>query len=46
LGLGEAQVAISPHCTYQEPDQFFSYRRDHQKQVQWSGIVSCSPQYD
>ncbi len=44
LGLSGEQVAIAPHCTYQEPEQFFSYRRDKQKQVQWSGIVSCSPQ--
>ncbi|MEL6763948.1 MAG: laccase, partial [Cyanobacteria bacterium J06607_6] len=27
--------------TYQEPDRFFSYRRSHEKKVQWSGIVSC-----
>ena len=46
LGLTAAQVAIAPHCTYQNPDQFFSYRRScHQQvqragQVQWSGIVS------
>lgn len=40
LGLSPEQIAISPHCTYQQPDQFFSYRRDNQKKVQWSGIVS------
>jgi YfiH family protein len=34
------QIAIAPHCTYQEPDTFFSYRRTQQKRVQWSGIVS------
>ena len=39
-GLEPSQVAIAPHCTYQEPERFFSYRRTHQKQVQWSGIVS------
>jgi polyphenol oxidase len=44
LGLKMEQVAIAPHCTYQEPEQFFSYRRDNQKQVQWSGIVSNPPQ--
>ncbi|MGB7416284.1 MAG: peptidoglycan editing factor PgeF [Thermosynechococcaceae cyanobacterium] len=43
LGLDREQVAIAPHCTYQEPEQFFSYRRDNQKQVQWSGIVSGPP---
>jgi polyphenol oxidase len=40
LGLGEEQVAIAPHCTFQEPIHFFSYRRDNLKKVQWSGIVS------
>lgn len=44
LGLSGEQVAIAPHCTYQDPERFFSYRRDNQKQVQWSGIVSLSPQ--
>lgn len=40
LGLSRAQIAVSPHCTFQSPDQFFSYRRTGEKQVQWSGIVS------
>ncbi|MEL6249115.1 MAG: peptidoglycan editing factor PgeF [Cyanobacteria bacterium J06648_16] len=40
MGLEEQQVAIAPHCTYQEPERFFSYRRTGEKQVQWSGIVS------
>jgi YfiH family protein len=40
LGLAAEQIAIAPHCTYQEPEHFFSYRRTRQKQVQWSGIVS------
>ncbi|NEP18220.1 MAG: peptidoglycan editing factor PgeF [Leptolyngbya sp. SIO4C1] len=40
LGLAPEQVAIAPHCTYQNPDKFFSYRRTGQRQVQWSGIVS------
>ncbi|MBD1874257.1 peptidoglycan editing factor PgeF [Nodosilinea sp. FACHB-131] len=40
LGLSREQVAIAPHCTFQEPDRFFSYRRTGEKQVQWSGIVS------
>ncbi|PZD72277.1 Laccase domain protein [Acaryochloris thomasi RCC1774] len=44
LGLSGEQVAISPHCTYQDPERFFSYRRDNKKQVQWSGIVSRTPQ--
>ena len=40
LGLTEGQIAIAPHCTYQDPERFFSYRRDSRRQVQWSGIVS------
>lgn len=40
LGLNSKQIAIAPHCTFQDPDQFFSYRRDGLKKVQWSGIVS------
>lgn len=38
LGLKPEQIAIAPHCTYQESDRFFSYRRTGEKQVQWSGI--------
>lgn len=45
LGISSEQVAIAPYCTYQEPDYFFSYRRDQLKKVQWSGIVSKSSQY-
>lgn len=40
LGLSPEQIAIAPHCTYQTPDTFFSYRRSREKKVQWSGIVS------
>ncbi len=40
LGLSAEQIAVAPHCTFQEPDRFFSYRRTGEKQVQWSGIVS------
>ena len=40
LGLAATQVSIAPHCTFQEPDNFFSYRREKQKRVQWSGIIS------
>ena len=40
LGLSPEQIAIAPHCTFQEPETFFSYRRTRRKQVQWSGIVS------
>jgi YfiH family protein len=40
LGIGEEQVAIAPHCTYQDSVNFFSYRREKLKKAQWSGIVS------
>ncbi|MCF4967266.1 peptidoglycan editing factor PgeF [Nostoc sp. CMAA1605] len=40
LGISAEQIAIAPYCTYQTPDHFFSYRREQQKKVQWSGIVS------
>ncbi|PZV15565.1 MAG: peptidoglycan editing factor PgeF [Leptolyngbya sp.] len=40
LGISPDQIAIAPHCTYQEPSHFFSYRRSREKKVQWSGIVS------
>lgn len=40
MGVKPEQIAIAPHCTYQEPDSFFSYRRTQEKKVQWSGIVS------
>ncbi len=40
LGLHPEQVSIAPHCTFQDPENFFSYRRSQQKKVQWSGIVS------
>ncbi len=43
MGISDYQVAIAPHCTYQEPEHFFSYRRDKLKKVQWSGIVSTKP---
>lgn len=40
MGITSEQIAIAPHCTYQDPDNFFSYRRAKLKKVQWSGIVS------
>ncbi|MDY6940293.1 MAG: peptidoglycan editing factor PgeF [Cyanobacteriota bacterium] len=40
LGVDLDCVSIAPHCTYQEPEYFFSYRRTAEKNVQWSGIVS------
>lgn len=43
LGIPSEKVAIAPYCTYQKPEHFFSYRRDKLKKVQWSGIVSKTP---
>ncbi|WP_121969272.1 peptidoglycan editing factor PgeF [Leptolyngbya sp. BC1307] len=40
MGIEPEQIAIAPYCTYQDPANFFSYRRTHEKKVQWSGIVS------
>jgi YfiH family protein len=40
LGVSLEQIAIAPYCTFQTPEHFFSYRREQQKKVQWSGIVS------
>jgi YfiH family protein len=42
LGISPEQIAIAPYCTYQNSEHFFSYRREKQKKVQWSGIVSFS----
>jgi len=40
LGISPEQIAIAPHCTYQQPEYWFSYRRTKEKKVQWSGIVT------
>lgn len=40
LGIHREQVSVAPYCTYQDPHNFFSYRRTGEKKVQWSGIVS------
>jgi polyphenol oxidase len=40
LGMAPHQISIAPHCTFQEPEHFFSYRREKLKKIQWSGIVS------
>jgi polyphenol oxidase len=40
LGIDRSQISIAPHCTFQEPEYFFSYRREKLKKIQWSGIVS------
>ncbi|MBL1175560.1 peptidoglycan editing factor PgeF [Pantanalinema sp. GBBB05] len=40
LGIAPEQIAIAPHCTYQDASYFFSYRRSREKKAQWSGIVS------
>ncbi len=40
LGISPEQIVIAPYCTFQSPEYFFSYRREKEKKVQWSGIVS------
>lgn len=40
LGIAAEAIAVAPHCTFQEPERFFSYRRTGEKFVQWSGIVT------
>lgn len=40
MGISGERIAIAPYCTYQQPEYFFSYRRNKLKKVQWSGIVS------
>lgn len=40
LGVSPSQISIAPHCTYQQPEYFFSYRREKLKKIQWSGIIS------
>jgi YfiH family protein len=40
LGISDEQIAIAPYCTYRDSEHFFSYRRQKQKKVQWSGIIS------
>ncbi len=40
LGIKPDQIAISPHCTFLQPEYFFSYRRSKEKQIQFSGIIS------
>ncbi|MBD2578977.1 peptidoglycan editing factor PgeF [Oscillatoria sp. FACHB-1406] len=42
LGFAREQIAVTEHCTYQQPEYFFSYRRSAEKKVQWSGIVSTA----
>ena len=42
LNIKPENMAIAPHCTYQQPESFFSYRRTGEKKVQWSGILSRS----
>jgi len=39
MGFHPEQIAVAPHCTYQESQRFFSYRRSRENAVQWSGIV-------
>ena len=43
MGISQEQIAIAPYCTFQTPEYFFSYRRQREKKIQWSGIVSTLP---
>ncbi len=43
LGVDPEQVATAPYCTHRDQEWFFSYRRDQQKQVQWSAVVTRAP---
>ncbi|MGF1576494.1 MAG: peptidoglycan editing factor PgeF [Cyanophyceae cyanobacterium] len=41
LGIPASNISICPYCTYEDPEAFFSYRRDYDRRksdVQWSGI--------
>ncbi|BAZ11966.1 hypothetical protein NIES4071_37940 [Calothrix sp. NIES-4071] len=40
MGISAEQIAVAPYCTFQTPEYFFSYRREKEKKIQWSGIVS------
>jgi polyphenol oxidase len=40
LGVNPDRISIAPHCTFQESEHFFSYRREKLKKIQWSGIIS------
>ncbi len=40
MGISQEQIAIAPYCTFQTPEYFFSYRRQKEKKIQWSGIIS------
>lgn len=44
-GVAIANISISPHCTFSQPEYFFSYRRDRKSPspVQWSGIGLPEP---
>ncbi|MEO0852423.1 MAG: peptidoglycan editing factor PgeF [Cyanobacteria bacterium J06648_11] len=39
-GVAVSNISISSHCTYGQPEYFFSYRRDRKSPspIQWSGI--------
>ncbi len=39
-GLKKEQITICPLCTFKEKELFHSWRRDHLKSTQWSGIVA------
>ncbi|MFM8525382.1 MAG: peptidoglycan editing factor PgeF [Cyanobacteriota bacterium] len=44
-GVRASNIQICPLCTVSEPELFHSWRRDQVKAVQWSGIVSQTPEF-
>lgn len=44
-GVSASQIATCPLCTVSNPELFHSWRRDQVKAVQWSGIVSQTPEF-
>ncbi len=38
-GLDSTQISINSNCTFQEPQMFESWRREHSKSRQWSFIL-------
>jgi YfiH family protein len=44
-GVASSRIHSCPLCTVSEPELFHSWRRDQVKAVQWSGIVSQTPEF-
>ncbi len=39
-GIGRNQISVNSLCTYDESNDFHSWRRDKLRKIQWSGILS------